>query len=305
MNNDDKPFSEREGFVTVVQGYQTDAIDNPTRTRIYNKVHSCFLQKKPHLKEFPELDDDLYHYFSDEYLQGRSIAFKHFFWTEFLSQPIDNYTEDNCLSCIRKMFLEDDPWHKIFDFVERILSCCDGGSYGVDSLNAFFHKEAANLLISGINQVMTDMKVGYKIIANKFVPIFLEQEKEAIEMACDTPFNGANQHIKKALNILANRENPDCENSIKESILAVESIAKEITGKEKSLNALTQELKLHPNFKNGLDELYDWTSKDGGMRHGKSGKSLTADKNTARFMLVACSAFVNYIISRNPQKHER
>lgn len=53
------------------------------------------------------------------------------------------------------------------------------------------------------------------------------------------------------------------------------------------------------------DKLYNWTSTDGGIRHGASSKSLTPDQNTARFMLVICSSFVNYIISRNPQKHGR
>jgi len=104
---------------------------------------------------------------------------------------------------------------------------------------------------------------------------------------------------------LADRKDPDYENSTKESISAVESIAKEITEREKPLNALTQSLQLHPSFKDALDKLYNWTSTDGGIRHGASSKSLTPDQNTARFMLVICSSFVNYIISRNPRKRGR
>ena len=225
-----------------------------------------------------------------------------FFWSDFFAYPLDEYREKDCLSCIRQMMIDDDPWHRCFDFLENILRRCTGG-YAVDSLNAFFHREAAALLISGISQVMIDMKVGYTIMDNKFVPILSRQEKKEIERAYDTPFSGPNQHIKKAITRLADRENPDYENSIKESISAVESIAKEITGKEKSLNALTQELKLHPAFKEGIDKLYNWTSA-GEIRHGASGLLLNPDQSTARFMLVICSAFVNYIISRNPPKHK-
>jgi len=136
-------------------------------------------------------------------------------------------------------------------------------------------------------------------------PPLSEQEKQEIERACSTPFYEANQHIKKAITLLADRKDPDYENSTKESISAVESIAKEITEREKPLNALTQSLQLHPSFKDALDKLYNWTSTDGGIRHGASSKSLTPDQNTARFMLVICSSFVNYIISRNPRKRGR
>ena len=118
----------------------------------------------------------------------------------------------------------------------------------------------------------------------------------------ETPYAGANKHIERALNYLFDRKNPDYANSIKESISAVESIAKEITGKEKSLTALTQGLNLPPAFKTGLDALYNWTSKDGGIRHAATGESLPQNQKTALFMLIICSAFVHYIIAENPKK---
>ena len=137
----------------------------------------------------------------------------------------------------------------------------------------------------------------YRIVGELVTPITSKKEIQSIEAAMDTLYTGANEHIWKALSHLSRRENPDYANSIKESISAVESIAKEITGKDKSLNALTQELKLPPALKTGLDALYNWTSTEDGIRHGATGKSLPSDQKTARFMLIICSAFVHYIIA--------
>ncbi len=202
------------------------------------------------------------------------------------------------------MLLSDDPWHRVFDFVEYVLLRCTA-AYEYEDLNWIYNKKRGKSFTSAIARVLEESKVGYKIIDNIFVPISSESEAREVEKALNTLFHGANQHIKKAIKLFADRKEPDYENSIKESISAVESIAKEITEKEKPLNALTQSLQLHPSFKDALDKLYNWTSTDGGIRHGVSSKSLTPDQHTARFMLIACSSFVNYIISRNSQKHGR
>jgi len=127
-----------------------------------------------------------------------------------------------------------------------------------------------------------------------------------IEAALKIPFDSARGHLKKALAHFSNRENPDYENSIKESISAVESVAKEVTGDSKAtLGELANRLNIHPAFRGGLKKLYGFTSDAGGIRHAddssKPGKYLKPDQATARFMLVTCSAFVNYIIAGNPE----
>ena len=54
---------------------------------------------------------------------------------------------------------------------------------------------------------------------------------------------------------------------------------------------------LHPALKRSFDSLYGYTSDAGGIRHAMSGEpAITSDD--ARFMLVSCSAFVNYLISK-------
>ena len=293
--NDDRPFSEREGFVPM-KVCQVGTIDADTRVKIYNEIHDYL---HPSYDPYDDDTDRADH-------RAWDIVYQRHFWAQFLSKPLDEYmNREGCEDYLRSMLLSDDPWHKVFDFLEYIFKRCTY-VYEYEGLDYIYRKERVDSLIYAINRILKESNVGYRIIDNKFVPISSEQEIQEVEKAYNTAFHGANQHIKKAINFLADRKSPDYENSIKESISAVESIAKEITKrKEKPLNALTQSLQLHQSFKDGLDKLYNWTSKDGGIRHGISGTPLTPDENTARFMLVVCSSFVNYIISRNPQQKGR
>ena len=53
---------------------------------------------------------------------------------------------------------------------------------------------------------------------------------ESIDRASSSPYVSVNTHIKKALSLYSDRKNPDYENSIKESISAVEAMCCIITG---------------------------------------------------------------------------
>lgn len=99
--------------------------------------------------------------------------------------------------------------------------------------------------------------------------------------------------------LLSDRENPDYENSIKESISAVEAMCNEIVGKKstlgEALKQLKKENKIHPSLESAFEKLYGYTSDASGIRHAgqMDGKNSTFEE--AKFMLVACSGFVNYL----------
>jgi len=44
--------------------------------------------------------------------------------------------------------------------------------------------------------------------------------------------------------------------------------------------------------------MYGWTSDESGIRHADNNKKLKVDEKEARYMLVQCSALINYIISQ-------
>ena len=106
------------------------------------------------------------------------------------------------------------------------------------------------------------------------------------------------------MNLLYDREQPDYENSVKESILAVESICNIIMGTDnaelgKALKKLEDiGIKIHSALREGFIKLYGYTSDKNGIRHCGGIDSKTTFEE-AQYMLVSCSAFVNYLIENN------
>ena len=95
---------------------------------------------------------------------------------------------------------------------------------------------------------------------------------------------------------------------MKESISAVESLAKHLSGNPSAtlgecLKALEKSRSLHPALKNAYSSLYGYTNDSDGIRHALMDKD-NLGKADARFMLVCCSAFFNYMnyMIESPEK---
>jgi hypothetical protein len=96
-----------------------------------------------------------------------------------------------------------------------------------------------------------------------------------------------------------NRQQPDYKNAVKESISAVESIASLIAGRKTAelspaLDRIKNKLGMHGAFERALKALYNYTSDEDGIRHAAL-EETNLDQEDAIFMLVSCSAFVNYL----------
>ncbi len=145
--------------------------------------------------------------------------------------------------------------------------------------------------------------VGYRFVNNRIVAITDKSEISEIETACNNPFDGCKSHIQKAVTILSDREHKDYKNCIKESISAVESICKIITNNSKAtLGQSLKELKengitIHPALESAFSKLYGYTSDEGGIRHCEGMFESNVTFEEAKFMLVSCAAFVNYLIA--------
>ena len=126
------------------------------------------------------------------------------------------------------------------------------------------------------------------------------QEIEMLETALtDSQFVGVETHLQRALALYAQRDDPDYRNSIKESISAVESIAKIISGKPKAslsdaLKEIDSKKRLHASLKEGFIKLYGYTSNADGIRHSAMDKP-NLDAADARYFLLSCTSFINYL----------
>lgn len=186
-------------------------------------------------------------------------------------------------------------WYTYYDILEIILSfsVSDNKLIGEDE------KEKISNFKNGVNEIFVEENIGYRIINNQVVNITTEEEINEIEKAMDSVFDSVNDHFEKALSFYSDRKNPDYKNSIKESISAVESMCCIICGEKvelgKALGRLEKnEIYIHGAMRNGFQSLYGYTSDESGIRHvGIEDKEVTEED--AKFMLVTCSAFVNYL----------
>ncbi|HHG2223482.1 TPA: hypothetical protein Q4A38_05340, partial [Synechococcus sp. WH 5701] len=139
----------------------------------------------------------------------------------------------------------------------------------------------------------------YRFVEGQIAEITSKAEIEAVEMAIEAagPYAGVSSHLTSALALMSDRTSPDYRNSIKESICAVESLAKQIAKKPSAtlgvvLNELERTHALHPALKSAFSSLYGYTSNAQGIRHAPLDEP-TLSKSDARFILVCCSALVN------------
>ncbi len=145
----------------------------------------------------------------------------------------------------------------------------------------------------------------FRFVGGELTEITDENELTAVNEALGAPdrFGGAREHITAALRLLGQRPEPDYRNSIRESISAVESTLKVLTGLKNAdlsdaLKAFSKAHPIHAALFKGLDSLYGYTSSEHGIRHALIEPDAKVGFAEAKFMVVACAAFVSFLIAK-------
>lgn len=271
-----KPFSQRYGYVVVEDVIQVGGLNAETRKAIWNCLYLTLFNNRN---------------FSDIAVScAKSI------WVHYLNCEADDipdydtdYSYEISLLTTFKKYIYECEWYYLFDFVEFIvkytsgLSKLDPGKY--------------------LNQVFKKYGVGYTIINGWVTPVSDKVEIESIQNAIDNNIESSKYHLQRALELLSDREQPDFRNSIKESISAIESLCRKITGDDKGtlgklIKVVEEKGYIHQSMKNAFSSLYGYTSDEGGIRHSLTDAGESPTLEDARYMLVICSAFSNYLISK-------
>ena len=129
-----------------------------------------------------------------------------------------------------------------------------------------------------------------------------ENENAINKSEKSTKLIGVKLHIEDALKKIGDRSNPDYRNSIKESISAVESLINHISDRNykkfsSAIRSIKEKIDIHPAIVEGFIKIYGYTSNKDGIRHAMLDKP-DLDQEDARYMLIACSAFINYLIEK-------
>jgi AbiJ N-terminal domain 4 len=273
-------FSERKGYKEVSKVLQKEGMSDDLRNSLWNKLHTGIYKGYffPTIKPIERF----------EVMPGLIESFEEAFFINFLKIPCD----DNDIR-IKDCFFEF-KWFEVYDFIEFTFSHF--------STNEILPLELNNVLVE-LNNILELELSAYRIVNGIVSDITSEQEIEMLEkVLSDEDFPNVNAHLKRALELLSDRKTPDYRNSIKESISAVESIAKEIVKKPdaelgKALAELEKSGKIHRALKSSYLSLYGYTSGADGIRHALMEEpNLTADD--AKFFLLTCTSFINYLKSK-------
>jgi len=215
-------------------------------------------------------------------------------WFLFLKEPVDqipNRTSD-LTDEIRKKFFS---WNyfEIYDFIEFVAS---------ESSIPF----GQNAFIVTCNVVLKKELSGYRFLKEQLVQITNEAEILEINRAFDNiSLNGlkeTNCHLSEALKMISDKKFPDYINSISESVAAVESLCSEISGKinvpfSDALYDVKTKIAMHSPVDQVYNKLCECVGNIDSIKEGLNTES-NIDQEDAIFVLITCSAFVNYLIAK-------
>jgi len=272
-------FSERLGHQPVRTQLQIESIDDALKNSLWSAFLEFFLKT-----------------LSNESYGGYKLGvFVRSLWFRFFKLPLDTAPiddsgfvwRDNLITHLRKFFLNNKNWYDPYDLLQ----------FSVEFADSEF--------VPFLNRILEREKAGYRFVNGELIQITSKVEIDEIEQAIDSTrsIDAVNSHLNAALKELADKENPIYRNSVKESISAVEAICKIYTGNDKTtlgdaLTKLEKDGSIHPALKKSFSALYGYTSDSGGIRHALIENDRQVDFHEAKFMLVTCTSFINYLLSK-------
>ena len=207
-------------------------------------------------------------------------------WFLYFKKPMDSIPDRGAkiLVQFRSHFFQWE-WNEVYDFLEFLVQ---------------HYVSTKPRLPDFLNKVLERELAGYRFVGETLVDITSPEEAEMLQNAIqDTQVASTSAHLLRALELYADRENPDYRNSIKESISAVEAMARLVSGNPKAtladaLKAIEKRGSLHPALKDGFLKLYGYTSDEGGIRHAMLDEPNLTQAD-ARYFILSCTSFSNYL----------
>lgn len=276
-------FSERKGLEKVRTEIQVDSVDNTLRNRLWNLLTAYYWEGGQRGFALPVENN----------ITSEMSSFLSSLWHNYFKWSFDSlsYRFEYNLDKIRDYFFKC-QWFKVYDFIEFVA-------------NRYPSEIKKDKFIQACNVVLENELSAYRFVGGLITQLTSKEEISEIETASKTPYEMINAHIKNALRLMSDKKSPDYSNSIKESISAIEGTCRLIANKEnatlgEALDIIEKEgrIELHGALKRAFDSLYGFTSSAQGIRHARTGEKMSLSFEDAKFMLVSCSAFVNYLISK-------
>ena len=272
-------FSQAQGYEELPQPLKLEELSSEARTHIWNVLYAS-------------IDSSMDF---DRLKRVRTVGGV---WEEILFEmysrhynlPIDEW--NNSFEVHRgslRNSIKLQPFNKVFDLVQFILR----------------HPSCPYEVRKGLKEVFVSCRLAYTIDEEDQPTIFpavTEAEGNTIIESLRTlrraGLNGNASHLRKASDCINAK---DWAGSIRESIHAVESVARQLDPEASAtlgaaLASIEKRNALHPALKEAFSKLYGYTSNEQGIRHALLDRhSADVGMNEALFMLGACASFASYL----------
>lgn len=279
-------FSERKGIKHFSDIVQVNSLNERTRNKLYTSLKDIF---------------DNIEKVNDKYAQK---------FVEYIYEEIFSLTKrdlpysygyisySNIFKEIYEILKKED-YTEIFTFIEGLINAY---SY-IDKISQYRYG-CKNVYIKLIPKVFEEENVNYRIINEQIIDIIDENQINSIEETLQNEYKTVTSHYSKAIELLYKTK--DYSNSIKESISSVEAMCQVLTGNNKATLGDALKLlkdKIHPAMKSAFEKLYGYTSDANGIRHANGLGEGNSTFEEAKYMLISCSAFVNYLKENFEEKN--
>lgn len=272
-------FSQAQGYEEVPGPLKLEELPPGARIHIWNAFF-----------------DQLYNTARDHPFSGRHVVGD--IWNDILRAkhvfhdhlPLDEWrAEFRLIQRKLRNDIETMPFNKVFDLIQFVLR----------------DPACPSHFISTMKQVFARCRLAYTIDAGDpptIVPAVTAEEGttivESLKTLREAGLQGSAKHLREASECIGRGDWPG---SIRESIHAVESVARQIAPEDtdtltQALNSIDKRGPLHSNLKDGFKALYWYTSDEQGLRHSLLERErASVGMDEAVFMLGACASFASYL----------
>ncbi|WXF88899.1 hypothetical protein WDV92_08865 [Pseudomonas syringae pv. atrofaciens] len=276
-------FSQRMGLKPIDRPLQIDGMDDKLRKALWNALTLSYWNSyEPPYHHNDALSGSNFTRFSQLYAYHHDMAIDRLplYWSEFLGN-------------LRKYYFGC-TWHEAYGFIEFVAL------HGPEDFNGSTKRRDS--FIDFCNNILDHSNSVFRFVNGVIAPISSEVEIQEVERALHEgdKYSGVKGHLQAALGFLTGAA-PNYRNSIKESISAVETLCRHLTNDPKAtlgvaLKNVDNKHKLEPTIKVAFEKLYGYTNDANGIRHSSMEDAPSITSADARYMLISCSAFVNFVI---------
>lgn len=218
---------------------------------------------------------------------GPIFQFAH---TDFFGLPLDQWQDTvHILESVIRPYIMNGPFNKVFDLLTFLMRV----------------RECPPQFISNIGNVFHQFQLAYVLDGSYPPTIYPTSTPEegqvllnALQQIREAGLSGARSHLRNAATSI---DQEDWTGAVRESIHAVESVARQITPGAQTLGDALRTLERegllqHPALREGFSKIYGYTNDEQGIRHALlDAEKPNVSQDEAIFMLGACASFASYL----------